>query len=210
MTTTVALFHSVLGIDEGILLASERLQAAGYSVHIVDQYEGRVFDDYPEADEFAQSLGFPFLMQRALDAVADLPDGFAAMGFSNGGGMATYVACNRHVERLVLCSAALPLHMLSIQHWPTGMPVQVHYTLNDPFKMEGQSNPSCDRRMKPGRSPSTSSTPVQGIYSPTPHVPRSSTPIRLRCCGIASQRSSDPGTPGHVQIPHPSDITDES
>ena len=137
MTKTVALFHSVLGVREGIDLAASRLREAGHLVHVVDQYEGRTFDTYGEASEFAQALGFPVLMQRALEGVAGLPDGFTAMGFSNGAGVATFVACNRSVERVVLCSGALPLHMIGIERWPAGMPAQLHYTLDDPFRAEG-------------------------------------------------------------------------
>lgn len=136
MTRVVALFHSALGVREGIHLAADRLRGGGHAVHVVDQYEGRTFDSYSEANEFVGELGFPTLMRRALDAVAGLPDGFAAMGFSNGAGMATFVACNRHVERLVLCSGALPLQMIDVEHWPTGMPAQLHYALNDPFRAE--------------------------------------------------------------------------
>lgn len=137
MTKTVALFHSVLGVREGVLLAADRLRGAGYVVHVVDQYEGRTFDDYGEASEFSQAVGFPVLMQRALEGVAGLPDGFSAMGFSNGAGMATFVACNRPVNRLVLCSGALPLHTIGVEHWPTGMPTQLHYTLDDRYRTEG-------------------------------------------------------------------------
>jgi len=137
MTKTIALFHSVLGVREGVRLAADQLRSAGHVVHVVDQYEGRTFDDYGKASEFSQALGFPVLMQRALEGVAGLPDGFTAMGFSNGAGMATFVACNRHVERVVLCSGALPLHMIGVEHWPAGMPAQLHYTLDDPYRTEG-------------------------------------------------------------------------
>ncbi len=130
VTKTVALFHSALGVREGVRLAADRLRSASHVVHIVDQYDGRTFDDYGKASEFSQALGFPALMQRRLEAVAGLPDGFTAMGFSNGAGMATFVACNRNVERLILCSGALRLQVIGIEHWPAGMPVQLHYTLD--------------------------------------------------------------------------------
>ncbi|WP_019200856.1 dienelactone hydrolase family protein [Tsukamurella sp. 1534] len=134
---TVALFHSVLGVREGVLLAAERLRGAGHAVRVVDQYAGRVFDDYAEASEYAEGVGYPALMASALEAVADLPDGFVAMGFSNGGGMSTYVACHRPVERAVLCSGALPLEMIGLDRWPAGVPAQLHYTVDDPFQRPG-------------------------------------------------------------------------
>lgn len=137
MTKTVALFHSVLGVREGIHHAADQLRGAGHNVHIVDQYEGQTFDDYAEASEFTRSFGFAALMRRALEGVAGLPDGFVAMGFSNGGGFATFVACNRRVERVILGSGALPLDMIGVESWPAEMPAQLHYTVNDPFKSSG-------------------------------------------------------------------------
>lgn len=137
MTKTVALFHSVLGVREGIHRAADRLREAGHRVHIVDQYDGRKFDDYAEASEFTSALGFPTLMRRALEGVTRLPDGFVAMGFSNGGGFTTYVACNRRVDRVILCSGALPLQMIGIENWPPEIPAQLHYTMNDPYKNMG-------------------------------------------------------------------------
>lgn len=71
--TDIALFHSVLGVRPGIRDAAERLRAEGHKVVVVDQYDGRVFDDYDEAGEFAQSIGYPTLMGLAEEAVHGLP-----------------------------------------------------------------------------------------------------------------------------------------
>ena len=133
----VALFHSVLGVRPGIRDAEARLTAAGHRVRVVDQYAGRVFDDYAEAGRFAAELGFPELMRRALDGVAALPDGFAVLGFSNGGGMATWVALHRPVAAVIACSGALPLDRVGAQAWPAGIDARLHYTVDDPFKTPG-------------------------------------------------------------------------
>lgn len=132
--TTIALFHSVLGVRPGILDAAERLGAAGHTVHVVDQYDGRTFDDYESAGAFADSLGFPELMRRALTAVESLPDGFVAAGFSNGAGMAEYVAVNRPVSGVLMFAGALPLEYLDGVPWPSGVPGQIHSTLDDPYR----------------------------------------------------------------------------
>lgn len=134
--TQVALFHSVLGVRPGIDDAATRLRAAGHDVLVVDQYDGRMFDSYEEADGFAQSLGYPELMRRAVAAVEALPDGFAAAGFSNGGGMSEYIATQRRVGGVLLLSGALPLEMLGGDHWPAGVPTQIHYTTGDPFRRQ--------------------------------------------------------------------------
>jgi dienelactone hydrolase len=134
---SIALFHSVLGVRPGILDAAERLRTAGHEVRIVDQYDGRTFDDYAEASRFAGGIGYPALLQSAVEAVADLPDGFLCIGFSNGGGMSEQVAQVRAVRGVVLCSGALPLPMLGADAWPAGVPAQLHYAEDDPFRQPG-------------------------------------------------------------------------
>ncbi|MGY1744598.1 dienelactone hydrolase family protein [Blastococcus sp. SYSU D00695] len=133
--TTIALFHSVLGVRPGVTDAADRLRAAGHEVHVVDQYGGRVFDDYEQASAYAGSIGYPALMAAAVDAVADLPDGFVAAGFSNGAGMAQHVATRRPCAGLLLFSGILPMHVLGAGSWPAGVPAQLHYTADDPFRM---------------------------------------------------------------------------
>lgn len=100
----------------------------------MDQYDGQVFDDYDEANRFAQAIGYPALMQRAVQAVEGLPDGFIAAGFSNGGGMAEFVATVRPVGGVLMLSGALALDMLGVDAWPAGVPAQIHYTTGDPFR----------------------------------------------------------------------------
>jgi dienelactone hydrolase len=123
---TVAVFHSVLGVRQGVRDAARRLTDAGHEVLVVDQYVGRVFDDYQGADTFVQGVGYPELMSRALEAVAKLADGFMCHGFSNGGGMAEHVAVERVVSGAILVSAALPVEMAGADSWPLGVPVQMH------------------------------------------------------------------------------------
>ncbi len=135
--TNVALFHSAMGMRPGMHEAADRLRGRGHPVVVVDQYDGKIFDDYGEADAFVQQVGFPALMQRAVDGVRELPDGFVCVGFSNGGGMAEYVATQRPVAGVVMCSGALPLPMIGIESWPDGVDAQIHYTVGDPRRREG-------------------------------------------------------------------------
>ncbi|PZS34704.1 MAG: dienelactone hydrolase [Pseudonocardiales bacterium] len=134
----IALFHSVLGVRPGILDAGDRLRSRGHQVLVVDQYDGRVFDDYQQADAYSQQIGgFPELMGRALAAVKPLPDGFLCVGFSNGAGMGEYVALQRPVSGVVMCSGALPVEMIGGDAWPAGVPAQIHCTLGDPLRPAG-------------------------------------------------------------------------
>jgi dienelactone hydrolase len=132
----VALFHSVLGVRPGMIEAAERLRTAGHEVEVVDQYEGRVFDDYNVASAWVEDIGFPALMEKALAAVESLPDGFIVAGFSNGAGMAEYVATQRHVAGVVMVSGALPMEMLGASEWPAGVPAQMHHTHGDPVRRQ--------------------------------------------------------------------------
>ncbi|HEX8053727.1 MAG TPA: dienelactone hydrolase family protein [Thermoleophilaceae bacterium] len=132
----IALFPSVLGVRAGVLDAQDRLSRAGHEVTVIDQYDGRSFDDYEEAGAFAESLGYAGLMAGAFAAVERLPDGFIAVGFSNGGGMAEHVALHRDVAGVALLAGVLPLDMLGDRPWPAGVPVQIHYTRDDPFRRE--------------------------------------------------------------------------
>jgi dienelactone hydrolase len=130
----IALFHSALGVRPGITDAAERLTADGHDVLVVDQYDGRVFDDQAEAGRFVEELGFPELMRRAVDAVAGLADGFVVAGFSNGAGMAEHVATTRRCGGALLMSGALPLAVLGAPAWPSGTPVQLHLAVDDPLR----------------------------------------------------------------------------
>ena len=132
--TSIALFHSVLGVRQGVVDAAAQLHGAGHQVRVVDQYYGRVFDDHRKASAFAESIGYPALMRRAVEAVEDLADGFVAAGFSNGAGMSEFVATHRSVSGVLMLSGALALDVIGVDRWPTGVPGQIHYTVGDPFR----------------------------------------------------------------------------
>ncbi len=127
----VAIFHSALGVRPGLVEFASKLKTIGREVHIVDQYDGQVFDDYDEAGAYVDEVGFPELMTRAIQGVADRPDGFVAIGFSNGAGMAEFVAANRPVSGVVMAGGALLLETIGIT-WPEGVPAQIHSTVDDP------------------------------------------------------------------------------
>lgn len=128
----IALFHPSFGVSPGVTDAADRFRAAGHRVIVVDQYDGTVFRDYDEADQFVERIGFPELMHRALVGVEQLADGFVAAGFSNGGGMAEYVATQRSCAGVLMMSGALPVEMLGASGWPRETPAQVHYSVGDP------------------------------------------------------------------------------
>ena len=134
--TTVALFHSVLGVRQGVLDAAERLRQDGHDVLVVDLYDGRTFDDYPPAMDFAwKEVGQKVLMERAVEAVADLPDGFVPAGFSLGCVLAVHVATQRSVSGVLMIAGAVPVSAFGDDvRWPAGVPAQTHSTLADPWR----------------------------------------------------------------------------
>jgi len=170
--TRVALFHSVLGVRPGVRDAAVRLGAAGHAVTVVDQYDGRVFDDYDEAGAFAESVGYPELMRRAAAAVESLPAGFVAVGFSNGAGMAEYVATQRPVAGVVLVSGTLPLAMLGVDSWPVGVPAQIHYTEHDPFRRAEWVDAVADSVRAAGAPLERFDYPGRGHLFTDPSLPR--------------------------------------
>ncbi len=134
--TTVALFHSVLGVRPGVLDAAERLRQDGHQVLVPDLFEGRTFEDYEPAMAYAEGeVGHPTLIRRAVDAVAGLPDGFVPIGFSLGCVMAAYLATERAVSGVVMIAGAIPVSAFGDgARWPQGVPGQTHSTLADPWR----------------------------------------------------------------------------
>ena len=169
--TTVALFHSVLGVREGVTDAAARLRAAGHEVLVVDQYDGQVFDDYGTAGAHVEEVGFPALMARAADAVGGLPDGFVAAGFSNGAGMAEHVATQRRVSGVLLVSGALPMAVLGAPSWPAGLPAQLHRATGDPFRSEEWDRAFADDVAASGGELEVLEYPVEGHLFTDPGLP---------------------------------------
>jgi dienelactone hydrolase len=133
--TTVVLFHSVLGIRQGELDAAERLRADGHEVLVPDLFEGRVFDAYDPAIAWSDELGLEPLIERALAAVADVPEGFVVGGFSQGSSVAVRVATRRAVSGVLQLSGLNVVEWFGTDAlWPAGVDSQCHQTLGDPFR----------------------------------------------------------------------------
>lgn len=133
----IVLFHSVLGLRPSVRSAADRLRRAGHVVHLPDLYDGEVFDRYDRAQQHVDSLGgYPALLRRTTESVADLGPDLVYGGFSNGGGCAEYLVATRPGARAaLLLHSSLPLSAFQLDlSWPGSVPVQVHYARNDPFR----------------------------------------------------------------------------
>ena len=175
---SIALFHSVLGIRAGITQAADHLRSNGHQVLVVDQYDGKVFDDYAAGDRFVDEVGgFPELMGRAVRGVEGLPDGFVAFGFSNGGGMAEYVATQRAVSGVIMVSGSLPLNLLGEDRWPSGVPAQIHYTVDDPKRHEGWAEELAASIVNVGATADVFAYPGNGHLFTDPTLPDEYDPV---------------------------------
>jgi dienelactone hydrolase len=169
----IVLFHSVLGLRLGVIDAAERLRCAGHVVHTPDLYEGKVFDDYPGAFRWVESMGgVPELISRTRAAVADLPEDVVLAGFSNGGVSAELLAATRPGARAaVLLHAATPLEAFGAHAWPKGVPVQVHYAANDPFRRQESIDAFAAAVRASGASYEFFEYPVTGHLITDPSLP---------------------------------------
>lgn len=145
----VLLFPSVLGVRRGVTDLADALTGAGHSVTIVDHLDGATFDDYPTAAARSQEIGFAAQQAHALEATRGVPP-FVAVGFSNGAGLAQWVAAQRpdDARGVVMVGGGIPMQHLEAT-WPSGVPGQVHVTAGDPFHEEDrQVDPMVDEHLQ--------------------------------------------------------------
>ena len=130
----VVLFHSALGLRPGVIAAADRLRAAGLTVYVPEYYDGEVFDDLGEGLRKRDTVGYAEIARRVQEAVAGLPAGLVFAGFSLGTVPAEPLAAGRAgAKRAVLMHGAVPVEEFGVEHWPEGVPVQVHYAAGDPW-----------------------------------------------------------------------------
>jgi dienelactone hydrolase len=143
--TTIALFHSALGLRPGVLEFAGRLRAAGHAVQPIDSFDGQTFDDLDQGIAKRDALGIPELIRRAQQGVDGLPADTVYAGFSMGCGAAEFLAATRPGARgALLVSGALDPQSFGIQRWPPRVPVQVHYVVDDPLVDRAQVDALAD------------------------------------------------------------------
>jgi dienelactone hydrolase len=134
----ILLFHPILGKRQFVLDTASLFQKAGHQVTLPDLFDGQIFDDMDAANHYFQQLGFPELVKRAMTAAAALPNDLVYAGFSLGGVLAEMLAARRPGARgCLLLHAGEPLAAFKLQAWPQGVPVQVHYSVGDPWREAG-------------------------------------------------------------------------
>lgn len=136
---TVVVWHSVFGRRPAVDAFAAALRDDDHEVVVPDLVDGRTFDDYGPAIAERDRLGFTTLLDRAAEAVADLPDGLVHVGFSMGTAPATLTAAQRPgALGLVLVQGAMPPAALGLSAWPDGLPVQLHTSPGDPWQPDDE------------------------------------------------------------------------
>ena len=173
----VVMFHAVLGLRPGVLGAAERLRAAGHTVHTPDLFEGEVFDDLDDGMRKEETLGYREIARRAEEAVAGLPAGLVFAGFSMGVAHAEQLTASRPgALGAVLMHGAVPVEALTeyfgVERWPEGVPVQVHYAVDDPWvEAEQEVAPLSEGVREAGAEFGEYVYPGSGHLFADPHLP---------------------------------------
>lgn len=132
--STLVVFHSALGLRPSVVRFADRLRAAGHEVHTPDLYDGEVFDDLAVGEAKRDAIGVPTLVERAMAAVEPLGNDLIYVGFSMGTAPAQLLAATRPgALGAVLLHGALPFELCGLDAWPSGVPVQLHVTAEDPW-----------------------------------------------------------------------------
>ena len=188
----VVLFHSVLGLRPGVITAADRLSAAGHTIHTPDYYDGEVFDNLEEGMRKEDALGYQEIARRARESVGWLPEGLVFAGFSLGAVHAEVLAASRPgALGVVLLHGAESVETLSeffgVEHWPAGIPVQVHYATGDPWvEAEGEVAPSGTQLEGPVPPSRCTPTPAPATSLPTLTCPTTIARRPRRCGGGCS------------------------
>lgn len=144
MKPIVFIYHSVLGIRGSELNLSEVIKKEGFDVIIPDLYEGKKFDDYKTAMAFLGTFGEDGLEKKAYAMFEEehkkngkKPVIF--IGFSNGCNLAEWLSLKiSETVGTILLHGGMPVKMFGYEGWPSNLPIQIHYSKEDPWKLEDE------------------------------------------------------------------------
>lgn len=133
---TVVLYHSAVGLTDGIRALAEALQGDGHQVRTPDLYGGRTAGSTAEGIAVRDEIGITTLLARAEAALLDLPGDLVLGGASMGVAPAQLLAAQRPGTRGVLCLHGIaPPDELGLAAWPA-IPLQAHLSPGDPWVEE--------------------------------------------------------------------------
>lgn len=134
--SNVVLFHSALGLNDGMRAMAQVLEDEGHRVFIPDYYKGRTFDSAEEGTAHRDEVTFPVLAQRASAALDELPaevrDARLVFGgFSLGAAIAQSMGKRdpRAAGALLFHAGGVP----KLTSWQESAPLQIHHSVDDPW-----------------------------------------------------------------------------
>lgn len=133
--TTVVLFHSAVGLNDGIRLMARVLTDAGHTVHTPDYYDGHVFETTEPGIAYRDEVGFPELARRASALIEELEGPLVFGGFSLGAAMAQSMG-----KRDPRAAGSLLFHAGGVPKptsWQPHVPLEIHHSVGDPWIEEG-------------------------------------------------------------------------
>jgi dienelactone hydrolase len=128
----VALFHSVYGRRPAVLTAVDRLTAAGHTVVAPDLYAGQLAATVDEGFALCGQIGWPAILRRARQALAQLPPRTVLAGLSMGSSVAAALLGERPES-----AGLLLLHNTGGgdgEKVRPGLPVQLHIAEPDTYQ----------------------------------------------------------------------------
>ncbi|MFC5289275.1 dienelactone hydrolase family protein [Actinokineospora guangxiensis] len=126
---SIALFHHVHGLTDGVRAFASALEAHGHRVSTPDLFDGQTFAPLAEGMAHAESAGMAAIAERGA-AAAD-PDATVFVGFSLGALPAQKLAQTRRgAQAAVLIHAAVPLGFFG-DTWPPSVALQIHTAEHD-------------------------------------------------------------------------------
>lgn len=132
----IVVFHHARGLTPGMLNFAERLRAEGHTVQAPDFFDGRVFDTADDGVDYAQSVGFEALVEKAVLFTAGLDTVDVVMGVSLGVVPAYRIAQTaRGIRLCAAISAALPVDPAE-RPWPPQVALQLHLGTRDPWVVD--------------------------------------------------------------------------
>lgn len=129
----VLLFHHAQGLTDGLLAFADELRQSGHEVTAPDLYDGRTFPTLDAGVAHAHELGFAAIIEAGVEEAERLPRELVYAGFSLGALPAQRLAQQRPDGRgALLYHSAAPFTEFS-EHWPDGVPLQMHIMVDDPW-----------------------------------------------------------------------------
>jgi len=132
----VVLYHHAQGLTDGVRAFADELRRAGHTVHLPDLYDGNTFESLDDGIAYAKKTGFGAILDAGVAYAQDLPENLVYAGFSLGVMPAQKLTQTRPGARgALLFDSCIPVEEFG-DAWPTGVPVQIHGMIDDPWFAE--------------------------------------------------------------------------